>query len=148
RRPVRLSRLQEEISGVIPARARRPGGRRIFRKRTTGRKLPHVSTAVVLHPEIDRKYFYLICGTRNPKGVEVFKQAEKSAMLLMEGARVSAQIRKRERATGQMELRIRTELGAVGEYYKGLRIHYLTQSKQVIHGMLLERRTVPYDDAW
>ena len=69
-------------------------------------------------------------------------------MLLMEEARAGAQIRKRERATGQMELRIRAELGAVGEYYKGLRVHYLTESKKAIHGMLLERRTVPYDDAW
>ncbi len=109
---------------------------------------PHVSTAVVLHPEIDRKYFYLIYGTRNPKGIEVFKQAEKSAMCLMEEARADAQTRKRERATGQMELRMRNELGTVGEYYKGLRNHYLTKSKAVLHEILRKGRRVLYDDAW
>ena len=51
----------------------------------------YVSAAVVLHPETDRKYFHLIYATRNLKGIEVFKQAEKSAMAVMEQARATAQ---------------------------------------------------------
>jgi hypothetical protein len=81
---------------------------------------PYVSAAVVLHPETDRKYFNLIYATRNLKGIEVFKQAEKSAMSVMEQARATAQSLKRERTTGQMEFAMPGGRGSVGEYYKVL----------------------------
>lgn len=109
---------------------------------------PYVSAAVVLHRQTDRKYFHLIYATRNPRGIEVFKQAEKSAMAVMEQARAAAQTRKRERATGQMELPMPGGLGTVGEYYKSLRSRYLTRSKAALQVFLRSQRRVPYDDAW
>jgi len=51
---------------------------------------------VVLHPEKDTAHFHLIYATRDLKGVEVFKEAEKAAMKVMEEARAEAQQRRRE----------------------------------------------------
>ena len=109
---------------------------------------PYVSAAVVLHPETDRKYFNLIYATRNLKGIEVFKQAEKSAMSVMETARATAQSLKRERTTGQMEFAMPGRRGSVGEYYKVLRLRYLAKSKAAVQEFLRSRRRVLYDDAW
>ncbi len=51
--------------------------------------------AVVLHPGLDRRFFYLPYVTRNQKGIEVFKAAEKSSMLAMEKLRAKATQRQR-----------------------------------------------------
>ena len=51
--------------------------------------------AIVLCPEIDQTHFHLIYATRNPKGVEVFKEVEKKAIQVMERARAEAQQRRR-----------------------------------------------------
>lgn len=60
--------------------------------------------AIVLHPEMDRTHFNLIYLTRNLKGIEVFKDAEKKAMEVQESARAEAQQRKRVASKGQSEL--------------------------------------------
>jgi three-Cys-motif partner protein len=44
-------------------------------------------SAIVLHPEFDRTRFHLIYATRHPKGVKVFKEAEKAAMQQMQQIR-------------------------------------------------------------
>jgi hypothetical protein len=46
----------------------------------------HASSAVVLHPVTKRSHFHLIYLTRDPKGIEVFKESEKRAMSDMEAA--------------------------------------------------------------
>lgn len=109
---------------------------------------PYVSAAVVLHPDTDRKYFHLIYATRNLKGIEVFKQAEKKAMAVMEQTRATAQSLRRERTTRQFELRMPSRPGNVGEYYKSLRGRYLTRSKEAIQELLRSGLKVLYEDAW
>jgi hypothetical protein len=66
----------------------------------------------------------------------------------MEQARATAQTRKRERASGQMELAMSGGPGTVGEYYKNLRSRYVTRSKAALQELLRSRRRVLYDDAW
>lgn len=61
-------------------------------------------SAIVLHPELDRTHFNLIYATRNPKGIEVFKDAEKKAMEIQELARADARQRKRVTRSGQQDL--------------------------------------------
>lgn len=58
-------------------------------------------SAIVLHPRYDRTHFNLIYATRNRKGVEVFKEAERGAMEKMEKARAEAQQRERQKKGGQ-----------------------------------------------
>ena len=40
---------------------------------------PYVCTTLVLKPQRDQTHYHLIYATRHPKGVQVFKQAERSA---------------------------------------------------------------------
>ena len=111
-------------------------------------RFTHVLSAIVLHPEIDRTHFHLIYATRHPKGVEVFKEAEKSAMQEMERLRASAQKRKREERTGQGELFLATESAIESPYYHQLRDRYLGQAKQRILNLLKGRKSISYDVAW
>ncbi|GJL55936.1 MAG: hypothetical protein NPIRA02_30680 [Nitrospirales bacterium] len=71
-------------------------------RRTGGFK--YVTCAIVLHAVENRTHFNLIYATRNPKGVQVFKDTEKKAMSIMQEARGDAHQRKREEKTGQTEL--------------------------------------------
>ncbi len=108
----------------------------------------YVLSAIVLHPEIDRTHFHLIYATRHPKGVEVFKEAEKSAMQEMERLRSVAQKRKREERTGQGELFSTVETVAESSYYHQLRDRYLSQAKQRTLNLLKGRKRLSYDAAW
>lgn len=107
----------------------------------------HVCSAIVLHPEQDRTHFHLIYATRNPKGVEVFKAAEKSAMAVQETARGEAQQRAREGRTGQRSLLSSDELHDTS-HYDFLRDRYLGKSKELVLQCLKARGCVPYDDVW
>ena len=44
----------------------------------------YTSSAIVLHPKKNRTHFHLIYATRDLKGIQVFKEAEKKAMPVME----------------------------------------------------------------
>lgn len=107
----------------------------------------HSCTAIVLHPELDRTHFNLIYATRNPKGIEVFKEAEKKAMEVQEAARAEAQQRRRVARRGQAELFGSQELHD-RSHYDSLRDRYLTKSqKAVLHALHTQRRLL-YDEAW
>jgi len=108
----------------------------------------YVLPAIVLHPEIDRTHFHLIYATRHPKGVEVFKGAEKRAMEEMERLRAGAQRRRREERTLQGEFLFQTETAPQSRYYQDLRERYLGGAQQELQRLLAARRRVPYDVAW
>lgn len=111
--------------------------------KTTG-NFPYVCSAIVLHPEIDRTAYHLIYATRSLAGVEVFKDAEKRAMAVMEEARAQAKQRKREEQTKQTEL-YSSEILHDPNYYTSLRVRYLMRSKQAVLDLLEKRNTVSYD---
>lgn len=113
--------------------------------KSTG-KFSHVCSAIVLHPEIDRTAFHLIYATRNFAGVEVFKDAEKRAMALMEKARAEAKQRKREEKTKQKELYPGEDLHDP-VHYTSLRMHYLAKSKQAVLDLIERCNSIPYDQA-
>lgn len=106
----------------------------------------HVCTAIVLHPEINRTHFHLIYGTRHPKGVEVFKEAEKKAIPVMAQARADAQQRRRTKS-GQQEMFSSTSLYDPA-YFNSLRERYLAKSQTLVHDFLQVKTRVLYDDAW
>ena len=107
---------------------------------------PHASLAVVLHPDIDRRFFYLPYLTRHPKGIEVFKDAEKRSMQDMERLRAGAMQRKRTRKRGP-EL-FRSEEVHDPRYFDGLRDRYLSGAKVRIQQLLVAQQQVPYDEIW
>jgi three-Cys-motif partner protein len=104
-------------------------------------------TAIVLHPEIDRTHFNLIYLTRNAKGVEVFKDAEKKAMEVQEAARAEAQQRKRISRRGQTELFGSKEMHD-SSHYESLRDRYLAKTRGLVLQALESKRPLLYDDAW
>jgi len=105
------------------------------------------STAVVLHPQIDRTHFHLVYATRNPKGLEVFKAVEKKAMLMMKAVRSRAQQRKREAETGQAEL-FSEEVLYDPSYFDSLRKRYLDKSQRMVREQLQAHKKMSYDLVW
>ncbi|MBN1342328.1 MAG: three-Cys-motif partner protein TcmP [Phycisphaerae bacterium] len=108
----------------------------------------YVCSAIVLHPQKDRTHFHLIYATRHPKGVEVFKQAEKKAMSVMEEARAGAQRRHRIQKTRQNEFVFDSKSMRDDEYYQSLRHRYLAAAEGHVLETLVRAKRVLYDDVW
>lgn len=106
-----------------------------------------VRSAIVLHPEKDRTHFHLIYATRNAKGVEVFKEAEKKAMVVMETARAGAQQRKREQRDG-LEFEFAREALHDPAHYNSLRQRYISRAKVRLYRLFSNSKRVNYDQAW
>lgn len=104
-------------------------------------------TAIVLHPELDRTHFNLIYATRNPKGIEVFKDAEKKAMEVQELARAAAHQRKRVTRTGQLDLLGSKDLHD-SSHYDSLRSRYLGKTRGRVLQALETKRRLLYEEAW
>lgn len=103
--------------------------------------------AAILKPNKDRSHFHLIYLSRSPKGLEVFKGAEKKSMEDMEAARARAELKSRESRTKQREL-----FGAEGapesEYFESLRCRYMNFAVEAVDQLLHAKGTASYDDVW
>jgi hypothetical protein len=106
-----------------------------------------VSSAIVLHPEINRTHFHLICATRHEEGMAVFKESEKSAMQAMELARAAARQRGRIRRNAIGEL-FSAEVMNDSEYYDSLRQRFLEAGRTKVERELITKVGVPYDALW
>lgn len=109
----------------------------------------HTSSAIVLHPRRDRPHFHLIYATRGPKGIEVFKDAEKRAMPFMEKTRDEAQKRAREERTGQGELGLfsLTMPQDPSVYFRLLRERYLSRARAAVLHLVQAKERLAYDEA-
>jgi hypothetical protein len=107
----------------------------------------YVCSTVVLRPEKDSTHFNLIYATRNSKGLEVFKEVEKTAMKVMEAARSDAQRRHREQSSQQRELFDNDVLYDSTRYVE-LRDRYLTLAKTALQQAISQQKSLAYDDAW
>ena len=103
--------------------------------------------AGILNPLKARSHFHLIYLSRDPKGLEVFKEAEKKSMVEMESGRASAQQASREAKTKQREL-FSPEDAPESEYYLLLRERYQNLAMAELDSILQEQNRVSYDDAW
>ena len=119
------------------------------RVKTVG-EFGYTSSAIVLHPKKNRTHFHLIYATRDRKGVEVFKEAEKTAMSVMEKARDEAQKREREERTGQTEIRLfsGTVTQDPSEYFRSLRERYMSRARAAVLALLQTKKQLAYDEAW
>lgn len=110
----------------------------------------YTSSAIVLHPKKNRTHFHLIYATRDRKGVEVFKEAEKKAMSEMEKARDEAQKREREERTGQTEFRLfsGTVTQEPSEHFRSLRERHMSRARAAVLALLRTKKQLPYDEAW
>ncbi len=108
---------------------------------------PYVSTAIVLHPQINRTHFHLIHATRHPAGAAVFKEVEKKAMHEMESARARAQQNTRVKRRSQTEL-FSAKVMSDSHYYDGLRDRYLGIAQKKVFSEIKSQRQVLYDALW
>jgi three-Cys-motif partner protein len=108
---------------------------------------PFVSSAVVLNPTSERAHFHLIYATRDLKGIEVFKEAERKAMRAMHELRADAKQRKRVDLHGQNELFGSTEMYK-SKYFDSLHERYTTAARQEISTKLQTGVAVEYDELW
>ncbi|HUJ44627.1 MAG TPA: three-Cys-motif partner protein TcmP [Opitutaceae bacterium] len=107
----------------------------------------YVCPAIILNPTKDSTHFHLLYATRNAKGVEVFKDVEKTTMPVMERLRGEAHCRKRVRKTGQSELALGDALHD-HTHYENLRARYLHQIRVELERRLHSGSSFPYDEAW
>lgn len=111
----------------------------------------YVCATLVLNPQRDQTYYHLIYGTRHPKGVEVFKQAERNASEFMALARADAQQRQRIESTQQTEMFSVLDYGAGYDHHLlSLRNRYLRLAHVLVEKQLTVHRhqPIPYEDAW
>jgi len=106
----------------------------------------HVCAAAVPRPDIEKSHFHLIYVTRHPKGVEVFKNAERACVEVMPEIRGKAKTRKREERTGQLELP--GTMAPASRYIDERRDHYRGIAQHTIRQRLMATGRLPYDEAW
>jgi three-Cys-motif partner protein len=83
---------EEDIVGLYSEQVRANGG------------FAYVSATKILKPLHDRAYFHLVYATRNPKGIEKFRDVEKRVATAQEQVREMAQRDNRIERSGQSEL--------------------------------------------
>ncbi len=110
-------------------------------------RYPFASCAVVLKSKTDRSHFHLIYLTRDPKGIEVFKGAERKTMEEMETVRAEAQQRSRVQKTRQTEMFSAKEVHDPS-YFESLRDRYCLLARKRLEDQLRTHGSIPYDDAW
>jgi three-Cys-motif partner protein len=118
-----------------------------FRNLKSRGRFKHVAAAMVLDPDISRTAFHLIYATRNVVGLQVFKNAEKTAMNAMLAAQEAAAVRKRQTEKSQGEL-----FGAIDvlvpRHYEMLRARYRALAYDLVTSLLTGKGTMLYDVAW
>ncbi|HWZ96262.1 MAG TPA: three-Cys-motif partner protein TcmP [Candidatus Dormibacteraeota bacterium] len=106
-----------------------------------------VCSLPVMKPSQDAFHFHMIYGTRHVRGVEVFKETEKSVVPFMHETRAMAQHRRRFENSGQFSL-----LGPDAEYkekrFTQFRQRKLAAAKKHLEDILMASKEVLYDDAW
>lgn len=114
--------------------------------RTSGR-FRYVCTLPVMKSSQDAFHFYLIYGTRHIKGVEVFKEMEKSVTSFMHGTRAEAQSRRKLEKTQQYPL-----LGAEETYSERRFSRLHARNSQLLQEKLMKalaaKGAIPYDHIW
>lgn len=104
----------------------------------------YYSVTVVLQPTRDRTHFHLVYATRDLKGIEVFKEAERKALKLSETIRADAKRRAREQASGQHEL-FGGEIMPDVNYLTELQIHYEAKAEAKLDELIIGLEEITYD---
>jgi hypothetical protein len=127
--------LEEELVREYSEAARRAGN------------FNYACALPIMKPKEDDFHFYMIYLTRNIRGVEVFKETEKSVVLFMHGTRAEAQSRLEEMESGQLSL-LSAEQTYREQRYTDFRMRQLGKAKTLLVSELKKHGHLPYEDAW
>lgn len=108
-------------------------------------KFKYVVPAIVLNPLIDRTHFHLIYATRHAKGLEVFKQAERDTVKVMNTTRADAKMRG---ANSDQGLLFTNETVVGATHVDELRTRYNARAKKQTLELIRGRETVSFDEVW
>lgn len=110
-------------------------------------KFQYVCTLPVMKPDQDAFHYYMVYGTRHPRGVEVFKETEKNVIPFMHETRAKAQQRRQYEQSGQKSL-----FSPATQYkerkFTRFQIRNLELAKSQLRKMLESSPQVLFDDAW
>lgn len=107
----------------------------------------YVCALPVMKPDSDAFSFYLIYGTRHPKGVEVFKRVEKRTEEQTHVVRADVQKRQRQERSGNFELFTPDVLYRESKYLR-LSADNRERAQCRVHDLLQTAGELPYDDCW
>ncbi|HKO55956.1 MAG TPA: three-Cys-motif partner protein TcmP [Thermoanaerobaculia bacterium] len=141
--------FDEEIDGSLfdlPAQEREEKlvGRYLRGVKKAG-NFRYVGLAIVFKPEIEKTFFHLLYGTRNDKGIDVFKKVEQGAMKEAEKARAAA--KERKDTSGQTAFLDATEMHPSTRMHQ-LRDRYLDAARARVLRELERRGEVKYNRLW
>lgn len=100
---------------------------------------------VVPHPTKDRTHFHLVYGTRHIRGLQVFKEAERSALNMTGRIRGEAKRREREARSGQPEFFGGADFPDA-DYVGALSTRYQTQAREAVHHLIRTKKELSFDD--
>jgi three-Cys-motif partner protein len=107
----------------------------------------YVCTLPVMKPDKDSFHFHMIYATRHDRGVEVFKETEKSVIPFMHETRAEAQERRRFEQSGQSSM-----FPAEARYQEKRFTRFQLRNVELAKGHLREQlklsHEILFDDAW
>ena len=110
-------------------------------------KFQYVCTLPVMKPDQDAFHYYMIYGTRHPRGVEVFKETEKNVIPFMHETRAQAQQRRRYEQSGQSAM-----FSAAAQYrekkFTRFQLKNLELARRQLKKILESSNELLFDDAW
>lgn len=127
------SRREQTIIDFYCARMRTIGG------------FNYVTSTRILNPTKDRTYYYLVYGTRHPKGLIEFRRVEENAMSEQERVRLDAKESSRLQRTQQPLLLPISELGISSNPHETERIVRLRQAETSLLRLLDKYGRMSYD---
>ncbi|HEV7242254.1 MAG TPA: three-Cys-motif partner protein TcmP [Thermoanaerobaculia bacterium] len=139
--------IRDEFAGLTgDAREERAIREYMRSVKRTGRFL-YVGSAIVFKPEIETPHFHLMYGTRDNKGVKVFKEVEEKLFGVTREVRAVAKERRRVAQTSQ------ASMFAPSDMHKSTalderRSRYLRMAKARVEQRLVHSSRIEYDKVW
>jgi hypothetical protein len=110
-------------------------------------KFEYVCSLPVMKPDLDAFHFHLVYGTRHIRGVEVFKETEKTVNRFMHETRARVQKRRRLERSGQYEL-LDPQAGYRERRFTRFQLRSVEAAKSQLRSALESSKQVRYEDAW
>jgi three-Cys-motif partner protein len=107
----------------------------------------YVTSTRILKPIAERSYFYLVYGTRHPKGLSEFRAVERQAIEEQERVRLDAGQAHRITKTGQAEMFSAKDLGPGPLTYDQERGRNLLLARQLLDDLLVRKPRLSFVEA-
>jgi three-Cys-motif partner protein len=108
----------------------------------------YVCTLPILKADADMFHFWMVYGTRHPKGVEEFKNTEKAIIPFMHETRAESQQRKKFAQSGGQFSLLAPDVTYIEQRLTRLQLKNENIAKESLLELLKTSKEVPFDTAW